>query len=200
MAGLISTKYNPPPAGKATARGIFVQGIRYANAAAKFWPSLLDEVRAEFPGCSVVGLSAPSSCQLCRDHLFPALSLERDMEKLVGTDIGKAMKETMAELEIMGPPTSVRIRLLSEGGEELLSRDLPLDSIDSEIFPYLVVWLFEWAGIPDTLWNSEVLNGKLTGPYQFTGRIVAYGSPAELRASPDEHVQRFIHAGTVEVH
>jgi len=34
----------------------------------------------------------------------------------------------------------------------------------------------------------------------YHGRIVAYGSPAELRASPDEHVQRFIHAGTVEVH
>ena len=31
------------------------------------------------------------------------------------------------------------------------------------------------------------------------GRIAAYGSPAELRASPDEHVQRFIHAGSVDV-
>jgi ABC-type transporter Mla maintaining outer membrane lipid asymmetry ATPase subunit MlaF len=34
----------------------------------------------------------------------------------------------------------------------------------------------------------------------YEGRIVAYGSPAELRASPDEHVQRFIHAGSVDVH
>ncbi len=32
------------------------------------------------------------------------------------------------------------------------------------------------------------------------GKIVAYGPPAELRASRDEHVQRFIHAGTVEAH
>jgi ABC-type transporter Mla maintaining outer membrane lipid asymmetry ATPase subunit MlaF len=32
------------------------------------------------------------------------------------------------------------------------------------------------------------------------GKIAAYGSPAELRASPNEHVQRFIHAGTVEAH
>ena len=31
-------------------------------------------------------------------------------------------------------------------------------------------------------------------------RIVAYGTPAELRASRDEHVQRFIHAGSVDVH
>jgi ABC-type transporter Mla maintaining outer membrane lipid asymmetry ATPase subunit MlaF len=34
----------------------------------------------------------------------------------------------------------------------------------------------------------------------YQGRIVAYGTPAELRASPDEHVQRFIHAGTVDAH
>jgi ABC-type transporter Mla maintaining outer membrane lipid asymmetry ATPase subunit MlaF len=32
------------------------------------------------------------------------------------------------------------------------------------------------------------------------GKIAAYGSPAELRASDNEHVQRFIHAGTVEAH
>jgi phospholipid/cholesterol/gamma-HCH transport system ATP-binding protein len=34
----------------------------------------------------------------------------------------------------------------------------------------------------------------------YQGRIVAFGSPAELRASPDPHVQRFIHAGSVDVH
>jgi ABC-type transporter Mla maintaining outer membrane lipid asymmetry ATPase subunit MlaF len=31
------------------------------------------------------------------------------------------------------------------------------------------------------------------------GKIAAFGTPAELRASPNEHVQRFIHAGSVEV-
>ncbi|HEY6179265.1 MAG TPA: ATP-binding cassette domain-containing protein [Kofleriaceae bacterium] len=34
----------------------------------------------------------------------------------------------------------------------------------------------------------------------YHGRIVAYGPPAALRASPDPHVQRFIHAGSVDVH
>jgi ABC-type transporter Mla maintaining outer membrane lipid asymmetry ATPase subunit MlaF len=34
----------------------------------------------------------------------------------------------------------------------------------------------------------------------YEGQIVAYGSPAELRASRDPHVQRFIHAGSVDVH
>ena len=30
------------------------------------------------------------------------------------------------------------------------------------------------------------------------GRIAAYGTPAQVRTSPDSHVQHFIHAGTVE--
>src|ERR1044071_4374914 len=34
----------------------------------------------------------------------------------------------------------------------------------------------------------------------YQGRIVAYGSPAGLPASADPHVQRFIHAGSVDVH
>ena len=32
------------------------------------------------------------------------------------------------------------------------------------------------------------------------GKIAAYGTPAQLRASDNEHVQRFIHAGAVDVH
>jgi phospholipid/cholesterol/gamma-HCH transport system ATP-binding protein len=32
------------------------------------------------------------------------------------------------------------------------------------------------------------------------GEIAAYGTPAEVRASPDDHVQHFIHAGSVEGH
>jgi ABC-type transporter Mla maintaining outer membrane lipid asymmetry ATPase subunit MlaF len=32
------------------------------------------------------------------------------------------------------------------------------------------------------------------------GHIAAYGTPAEVRASPDPNVQHFIHAGSVEGH
>jgi ABC-type transporter Mla maintaining outer membrane lipid asymmetry ATPase subunit MlaF len=32
------------------------------------------------------------------------------------------------------------------------------------------------------------------------GEIAAYGTPAQVRASPDDHVQHFIHAGSVEGH
>jgi ABC-type cobalamin transport system ATPase subunit len=32
----------------------------------------------------------------------------------------------------------------------------------------------------------------------YKGEIAAYGTPAEVRASPNQHVQHFIHAGAVE--
>jgi phospholipid/cholesterol/gamma-HCH transport system ATP-binding protein len=32
------------------------------------------------------------------------------------------------------------------------------------------------------------------------GEIAAYGTPAQVRASPNSHVQNFIHAGSVETH
>jgi phospholipid/cholesterol/gamma-HCH transport system ATP-binding protein len=32
------------------------------------------------------------------------------------------------------------------------------------------------------------------------GEIAAYGTPAQVRASTDKHVQQFIHAGSVEGH
>ena len=52
------------------------------------------------------------------------------------------------------------------------------------------------------------------GPFQITasaassmvsmgiseGQIAAYGTPAQVLASPDPHVQHFIHAGAVETH
>jgi len=32
----------------------------------------------------------------------------------------------------------------------------------------------------------------------YQGKIAAYGTPEEVLASPDEHVQEFIHAGSVD--
>jgi ABC-type transporter Mla maintaining outer membrane lipid asymmetry ATPase subunit MlaF len=34
----------------------------------------------------------------------------------------------------------------------------------------------------------------------YHGEIAAYGTPSQVRASPDKHVQEFIHAGAVEAH
>jgi hypothetical protein len=142
------------------AASIFVNGARYANAAAKFWSSLIDEVSEDFPKCSSIELSASSSGALEHDLLFPQRALEKDLDHLVFADVEAMMKETIAEIEILGPPAPVQIRLLA-GQDEIYSGSLPLDCVDAEIFPYLVVWPLSWAEIPDGAWNNESVSGEI---------------------------------------
>ena len=140
MAGLLDTERSKTPTHGPRVTAIFVSGTRFHNAAAKFWPTLIDEVGEEFPNCSLIEMSAPISGPLEQEHLFPALALERDLNALIHADFEEVMKKALAELELFGPPSSVRIRLCTDEGE-LLSRELPRDCIDAEILPHLLVWL-----------------------------------------------------------
>ena len=162
MGGLLNASKREAPSDAGGCDSLFVEGVRYGNSAAKFWPTLIDEAREEFPGCSLIQLVASNSGELERRHLFPEIEFEQDIERLLAGDMDKLMEETLAQLEVLGPPSSVRIRLLS-AREELLSRELPLDCIDAELFPYLVVWLLKWADIPDYQWNNEFLAGDIAG-------------------------------------
>lgn len=161
MARLINRKKDTAPPARPGPKSLFVNGVRYANTAAKFWPSLIDEVREDFPDCSGIELAASTSAELGREHLFPEIAFEKDIFHLLTADMEQVMRNTLAELEILGPPTSVQIKLLS-GEDELLSGELPLECIDAEIFPFLIVWLLEWAGIPEFQWNNEFLDGDIT--------------------------------------
>jgi len=144
------------------ARGdLFVEGVRYANTAAKFWPTLVDEVQEDFPDCTVIEISASLGEDLARKHLFPELAFERELKRLLTSDIHQVMQDVVAEIEILGPPAAVSVRLLC-GEREILSRDLPLDCIDAEILPYVLVWLLEWARIPESCWNDETVGGSIT--------------------------------------
>lgn len=160
MAGLISRKHDKKAPDEPGISSLFVGGVRYINSAAKFWPSLIDEVREDFPDCSLIELTASFAEKLHRRHLFPAIAFEEDFHLLLSENLRDAIREALAEMELLGPPSSVRIRLLS-GRREVLSRGLPLDCVDAEIFPYLAVWLLEWAGIPASRWNSEFLSGDI---------------------------------------
>lgn len=161
MARLINRKRDKALPDKPGTQWLFVRGVRYANTAAKFWPSLIDEVREDFPDCSIIELAASTSGELERENLFPEIAFEKDFYHLLTADMQEEMRNILAELEIMGPPCSVQIRLL-RGKKELLSSELPLDCIDAEIFPFLIVWLLEWAGIPEFQWNNEFLEGNIT--------------------------------------
>jgi hypothetical protein len=138
--------------------GWFVGGERYSNSAAKFWPSLIDEAREEFPPSSSLELSAAVGCRLHRRHLFPQIELQEQFEWLREFDMARLVRETIAELEVLGPPSSVTLRVV-DGDTELALHPLPADCIDAEIFPYIAAWPLEWAGIPATLWSNAFLSG-----------------------------------------
>ena len=85
----------------------------------------------------------------------------------------EVMRNTLAELELMGPPSPVRIRLL-EDDKDLLAAELPLDCVDSETLPCLVVWLLEWAQIQTSLWNSEDVSGEFMAEDRRRGIIYGF--------------------------
>ena len=160
MAGLISERSDSLASDKPGTTSLFINGICYTNSAAKFWPSLIDEVRNDFPDCSLIELNAPFAGNLIREHLYPEMALEKNLHRLLSVDFQDALRDALAELEILGPPSSVQVRLLS-GHKEVLSRGLPLACVDADILPYLAVWLLEWGGVPVSSWNREFLDGDI---------------------------------------
>jgi len=144
--------------------------VRYAHSAAKFWPSVIDEVSGEYPRWSAVELAAPVSGPLRPEQLTPEVEFEKDLIRLLSGDLDRTMQDVIAELEVLGPPSQVNIRVLS-GAQELLARQLPADCLDADIFPYLVVWLLKWARIPERDWNRDRVAGRLEGVDRVRRRV-----------------------------
>lgn len=139
--------------------GIVVRGERYVNSAAKFWPALADELIADYPACDAIDLEVLTDSVLERDLLFPASALQRELDRRQGRkDFREAMREALAQFEITGPPGAVHARLLA-GPRVIAGRDLPRDCVDADVFPCLLVWLLEWAEIPQSLWNDPEVSG-----------------------------------------
>jgi hypothetical protein len=135
--------------------------VRYANSAAKFWLSLIEEVRHDFPQCSAFEVEGSTAGLLSPEQLHPELEFERDIQRLWHASMEEMLRETMAQIELMGPPGTVRIRLLADEAE-LLARELPTECVDTEIFPYLVVWLLQWSGVSALGWNEAKVEGRFT--------------------------------------
>lgn len=139
----------------------FINGTCYTNSAAKFWYGLAAEVYEDYPDCTDIELSTTTDDWLTTDILFPEIALGRDLERLLLADIETERGNTIAELEIIGPPPPVHISLLSSG-TEIMSTDLSLDIIDSGIFSCLVAWLLQWSNIPASEWNSDRLQNCIS--------------------------------------
>jgi hypothetical protein len=140
-------------------QAMFVHGVRYANSAAKFWPSLVDEARELHPDCSRMELVTLSAGGLFAEQLYPELELEREVARAETIDVARAMRETLAVLEIAGPPASVGIKLFA-GRRRVRTRVLPADCVDGEVFTFLTVWLLRWACLPAAQWNGERVAGR----------------------------------------
>ncbi len=156
---LLRKKRGKKSTAKPGAKALDINGSRYPNSAAKFWSSLLDEVCSDYPECDTLVLDFLSPIELSRDLLFPERSLQRQMDQCRGElDLEQAMRDAIADYALYGPPGIVRLRLLA-GSRVKHSCELPSDCVDADLFPHLLVWLLEWARIPECLWNLPEVQG-----------------------------------------
>ena len=141
-----------------------VNGVRFTNAASKFWRSLLDEVAEDYPSATTLVFETLGDVELNRGLLFPENALQRELDAFRTLEqVERKLRETLAECDLYGPPGAVRLRLFA-GDSEIKECELPLDCVDSEIFAYLLAWLMEWAEIPEISWNNDRSEGAfLTG-------------------------------------
>lgn len=162
MAGLLNLGKRDEGADdrRPTTTALYIKGTRFDNTAAKFWPSLIDEVFEAFPARPAIELSAPATGDLSRRHLFPELEMQREMDRML--ESGETMEDVLAELDITGPPAPVRIRVLA-AREVVLDQTLPEDCLDAETFSCLVAWLLEWGGIADPAWGEPRHKGVFRG-------------------------------------
>ncbi|MBU4200734.1 MAG: hypothetical protein KKG09_03610 [Verrucomicrobia bacterium] len=159
MARILGNGAEKSRSGRLGARSLVVRGMRFTNSAAKFWSSLIDELASDYPACEALALDTLTDIILDRDLLFPESSLQVELDKRQSLlNIEEALRESLSQIDLIGPPSSVHVRLLA-GGLEIKTCDLPLDCVDAEIFPCLLVWLLEWSEIPHCLWNNDSLTG-----------------------------------------
>jgi hypothetical protein len=160
--------------------GWIVGTVSFKNAAAKFWPSLMDEVNRSFPAAATLELSSTGACRLDRNYLFPDIHMQQDMDRLLA-DPNSRLEDVLAELEMTGPPSGVRLRVL-RNGTVAHDQELPTDSLDAETFPYLLVWLLEWGGIRESEWNEADVPGRFIARDCRSRR--EYGVEFVLRSQP----------------
>jgi hypothetical protein len=191
---LLGSRRRQTTEAKQTCKALFVHGVRYVNSAAKFWPSLLDEVSEDHPRCSRIELSTLSPGLLNADMLYPEMELERDLLRMETENIAEVMRNTLALLEIVGPPASVRVRLFA-GRKRILARTLPTDCVDAEIFAYLVAWLLRWACIREEVWNDEHIEGRFEAQDPLRG--IRYEVALGLA---NRHISEGLYQRTVSLH
>lgn len=161
MARLIHPERQDEPSGGLGCRRWMVRGVASDNAATRFWSGLIDEVLADYQFPTTISLFVATSGTLAPIDLHPDRALERDMAGLAGKDLQQAFRETLAVLEITGPPPPTTVRL-SRPGQPHPFLTAILDLPDAEIMSFLLAWLLEWQQVPACRWNDPVVEGTFS--------------------------------------
>jgi phospholipid/cholesterol/gamma-HCH transport system ATP-binding protein len=165
-------------------------GLLFQNAALLDWLSVYDNVA--FP----LRERGPASKHELRDRvldILERLNVSDIMHRMPGEiSAGQRKRVGLARAIVMKPEIMIYDEPTT-GQDPLRTRDI--DNMIQETQERFDI-------------TSIVISHDMSSTFRIAhmiamlheGKIVAYGPPAELRASRDEHVQRFIHAGTVEAH
>lgn len=159
MPRLIHPDRQDEPAAGLGCRQWQVRGTRCDNAAAKFWSGLIDEVLADYPFPTTITLCAATSGPLSPGDLHPDQALEREIAALAGRNLRQAYRETLAVLEITGPPPPTTVRL-TRTGQSRPFLTVMLDQPDAETVPFFLAWLLEWQDLPSDRWNDARVEGE----------------------------------------
>ncbi len=180
MSGLLNNEPAASPVRRHGADVWHVHGKPFTHSAAKFWSSLFDEIAEDFPTCDQIVMESCDGERYRAKHLYPELDLAGAAASVAGQSFADCLRSIAIEMEVCGYPTPVRINLYS-GDDELLSRNLPLDCVDADLFPHLVVWLLEWSGAPEPAWNNDALFGSISA--RDRRRQKAYAFEFELQSA-----------------
>jgi len=139
---------------------MLINNQSFRNSATSFWTWLIDEALEVCASSPAIELLAPSGDTLSRKDLFPEESLAGYLEEQLTGRANECLEDILAELVLLGPPGPVAIRILA-GSEVLVEGDLPIDIVDASILNYLLAWLLEWAGVPESEWNATSATGTI---------------------------------------
>ena len=139
--------------------GWIVDGRSFHHTAARFWAGLLQDVQTDYPEANRITLGGLTAYPIDPDWLTPEKALARVFEEWFSGNVEATLQDTIDEIALLGPPAGVRVRIGQEE-VELFEGALPLETVDEEVFLYLLTWLLEWAAIPHALWDQPQLNGS----------------------------------------
>jgi len=165
-------------------------GLLFQNAALLDWLSIYDNVA--FPLRERGGIPGGEIRDRVLD-ILERLNISDIMHRMPGEiSAGQRKRVGLARAIVMKPdimiydePTTGQDPLRTRDIDDMIQQTQERFEITSIVISHDMASTFRIAHMIAMLYQ---------------GRIAAYGTPAELRASRDEHVQRFIHAGTVNVH